>query len=428
LNTRAKAAQLIAPVIRGKSSLEIPKDLPDAALCAELCYGTLRWLPRLQCILSFLVSKPLREKDADIQALLLIGIYQIDFMRVADHAAVTETVRSARKLGKPWAAKLVNGVLRNYLRAKDETEAKLSQAAEFRFAHPAWMIDSFNEHWPDKLRQITDANNQRPPMTLRVNLNKISRQEYLELLAQSGASATTGNLSAAALTLEYPMPIENLPGFGEGLVSIQDEAAQLCAPLLALQPGQYILDACSAPGGKTCHILETQEKVNLDAVDIDSKRLHKVAENLQRLGLEANLQEIDAGDPNCWKEPKYDRILLDAPCSGTGVIRRHPDIKCLRRKSDLDQFAQQQLRLLDSVWQALTPNGLLLYVTCSIMPQENSELVETFLRSQPQARAENLQVDWGLPSGPGRQLLPDPAGTDGFYFALLRKQTGQAES
>lgn len=424
MNTRAKAAQLIAPVIKGRGSFELPKDLSDAPLCAELCYGTLRWLPKLQCILSTLVSKPLRAKDADVQALLLIGLYQIEFMRVADHAAVTETVESARHLGKAWAAKLINGVLRNYLRSKDKLHDQLEPLPEFRHAHPEWMADAFSRSWPDQFEQIIQANNQRPPMTLRVNLSRIGREQYLERLAEDGITARPGKLSTAALTLEHPVAVESLAGFADGLVSIQDEAAQLCAPLLALQPHLQVLDACAAPGGKTSHILETQNQVKLYALDIDSKRLHKVAENLQRLGLDATLQAADAGDSSYWKEQKYDRILLDAPCSGTGVIRRHPDIKCLRRKSDLDQFAQQQARLLESVWQALAPNGLLLYVTCSIMPQENSELVEAFLASQPLARAEPIEVEWGLPSGPGRQLLPDTAGTDGFYFALLRKQTG----
>lgn len=424
MNSRARAAQIIAPVIKGKRSLELPDNLADAALTAELCYGTLRWLPKLQNLLDHLVSKPLRDKDSDIEALLLIGLYQIEFMRVRDHAAVTETVESAKQLGKNWAARLINGVLRNYLRSREKIAAELDSLETYRYAHPSWMLDLIKQSWPDHFSQILDANNHRPPMTLRVNLNKIGRDEYLELLAQIDVNATKGKLSPSALTLNQPMPIENLPGFFQGLVSIQDEAAQLCAPLLALEPEQRVLDACAAPGGKTCHILESQKNIILDASDIDSERLHKVAKNLQRTELNASLLEVDAGNPGSWAGREYDRILLDAPCSGTGVIRRHPDIKCLRRKGDLLQFAEQQARLLDSVWQALAPNGLLLYVTCSIMPQENSELVTAFLARQPQAQIEPIQVEWGLSSGPGRQLLPDPVGTDGFYFALLRKQTG----
>lgn len=424
MSPRARAAQIIAPVIKGKRAFELPDNLADAALTAELCYGTLRWLPRLQSLLERLVSKPLRSKDADIEALLLIGLYQIEFMRVPDHAAVTETVESAKNLGKKWASKLINGVLRNYLRSKEKIAAELDSLETYCYAHPSWMVDAIKQSWPDHFSQIIDANNHRPPMTLRVNLNKIGRDEYIERLAKLDVLASVGELSPAALTLDQPVPIENLPGFFEGLVSVQDEAAQLCATLLTLEPDQRVLDACAAPGGKTCHMLESQESINMDACDIDSERLQKVANNLQRLGLHANLLDTDAGEPGSWKGREYDRILLDAPCSGTGVIRRHPDIKCLRRIGDLTQFAEQQSRLLDSVWQALAPNGLLLYVTCSIMPQENSELVAAFLARQPQARAEPIQVEWGLPSGPGRQLLPDVAGTDGFYFALLRKQTG----
>ena len=382
MNTRARAAQLIAPVISGRQSFTLPDELPDAALCAELSFGTLRWLPRLETMLERFLTKPLRAKDGDIRALLLIGLYQLDFLRIPDHAAVDETVSAAHELGKPWAARLVNGVLRARLRAGKGLDSQLADQSAYRFAHPAWMVDQLRAAWPEHFDQIIEADNSRPPMCLRVNLAKSSRDHYLQLLAQAGMQARPGTLAPTAVYLEQRCEIGQLPGFTQGLVSVQDEAAQLSAALLAPQPGDRLLDACAAPGGKSCHLLELQSDCSLDAVDIDSERLQYLAENLQRLGLEANLKALDVGAPGNLAEQAYDRVLVDAPCSGTGVIRRHPDIKCLRKP------------------------------------------VQAFLESRPEAKIEPIDATWGTESGPGRQLLPQSSGTDGFYYALLRKTTG----
>ncbi len=421
MTTRVQAARLLAPVLQRKQALIIPSDQPDAALCAELCYGTLRWLPRLSAVLELLLEKPLRAKDSDIQALLLIGLYQIEQMRTPDHAAVDQCVEGARQLDKKWAVGLINGVLRTFLRRRSELDQQLISIAPYRFAHPKWLIDLIFRSWPDQAGAVLEAGNGRPPMTLRVNQRRIQRGPYLEQLAEAGIAARAGQLASTALILEQPLAVEKLPGFTEGMVSVQDEAAQLCAGLMQLEPGLKVLDACAAPGGKACHILESCD-CELTALDIDPARLARVEENLQRLGLRANCQVLDAGDPENWKRGAlYDRILVDAPCSGTGVIRRHPDIKWLRTPKDVSGFEQQQLRLLKSLWPALKPNGLLLYVTCSIIPQENSELVQSFLASQTDALSQPLP-DWlGLPAGQGRQLLPSSNGTDGFFYALIKK-------
>jgi 16S rRNA (cytosine967-C5)-methyltransferase len=428
VNVRAQAASLIAPVLLNKQSLTLPADSSASPLCAELCYGTLRWLPRLQLILNDYLSKPLRNKDCDIRALLLIGLYQIDKMRIPDHAAVAETVQATRQLDKPWAAKLVNAILRRVLRDQSELENKYHNHQAFQLAHPQWLIDEIQSAWPTQSHCIFEAGNSRPPMTLRINLSRTSRPDYLALLEERGIDAFIGNICSTAITLSNPVPVSSLPGFSEGLVSVQDEAAQLCGELLAAQPGDHILDACAAPGGKASHLLEIYPDINLLACDIDSERLLKVEENLSRLKLNAECKALDAGNPDSWNETdKFDRILLDAPCSGTGVIRRHPDIKCLRRAEDINRYVVQQNRLLDTLWQPLQPGGLLLYATCSIMPQENAKLVESFLGRCDDADSVPIQADWGIVSGPGRQLLPDKKGTDGFYFALLKK-TGNSLS
>ncbi len=425
MNARAQAARFLAPVLRGQGSLGHPTDLGDAALVAELCYGTLRFAPRLTELLKVLLSKPLRAKDADIEALLLVGLYQLEQTRIPDHAAVDECVTAARQLGKSWAAGMVNAVLRNRLRRAAELERQLENNAVFRWAHPSWMIDALFRQWPIQAEAILGANNQRPPMTLRVNLLKQTRDQYLQRLQEAGIVARLGKLSAAAITLEQPCAVSALPGFEEGCVSVQDEAAQLCAELLSPAPGQRVLDACAAPGGKSCHLKEFTPGSILVACDIDSERLQRVAQNLLRLGLEAELECCDCGDAEAVAElAPFDQILLDAPCSGTGVIRRHPDIKLVRRPGDISQFVAQQERLLDALWPRLKPHGLLLYVTCSIMPEENAELIDRYLARCGSAQALPIAAKWGVEAGVGRQLLPAIDGTDGFYFALLRKTTG----
>jgi len=277
--------------------------------------------------------------------------------------------------------------------------------------------------WPSQWQSILEANNQHPPMTLRVNLARISRQDYLDRLTKARCPARPGELTDSSLYLEEAQPVSALPGFAEGLVSVQDEASQLIPDLLDLAPGISLLDACAAPGGKTCHLLERDVSfARLTALDNDARRLERVQQNLDRLQLRASLVCADAGEPSTWWDGRlFDRILLDAPCSATGIIRRHPDIKLLRQEDQVRALQKEQLRLLAALWPCLKPGGLLLYSTCSALPAENSDIIGRFVAQQGDAKHEEIPAAWGVECAHGRQLLPDAAGHDGFYFARLRK-------
>jgi len=401
------------------------EDPADQGLYAELCYGTLRQFPRLNMILGVLLKNHLKSQDADVRALLLIGLYQLAFMRIPDHAALDQTVEAVSGLGKNWARGLTNAILRNYLRQKDQIDISLEEELAYKTSLPEWLFKEWQAAWPEKLDQIVETANQYPPMCLRVNFQKNTRGGYLNLLAESGIKAQAGSLGDASIRLDQSVAVSALPGFFEGSCSVQDEAAQLCAPLLQLKPGMHVLDACSAPGGKTGHLLETCPDIELLALDNSAKRLNDVQSNLERLGFKSVLQAADAAAiDKWWNKRPFDRILLDAPCSGTGVIRRHPDIKVLRRPTDIDGFRQQQLRLLEGLWPTLAENGLLLYVTCSIMPAENEVQIEQFSERHPEAEVLPVNADWGTSLPLGRQLLPGDQGADGFYFALLKKRRG----
>jgi 16S rRNA (cytosine967-C5)-methyltransferase len=398
-------------------------DPAEQGLYAELCYGTLRQFPRLNLILGILLKNHLKPQDADVRALLLIGLYQLAFMRIPDHAVLDQTVEAVSGLGKKWARGLTNAILRNYLREKDQIDKTLEGEMAYKTSLPEWLIHEWQTAWPEKFDQIAETANQYPPMSLRVNCQKHTRDDYIGLLAESGIEAHAGSLGDASITLAQPVAVSLLPGFFEGSCSVQDEAAQLCAPLLQLEPGMHVLDACSAPGGKAGHLLETCPDIELLALDNSSRRLKDVQSNLDRLGLQSKLQAEDAAAINKWWDKRpFDRILLDAPCSGTGVIRRHPDIKVLRRPTDIDGFRQQQLRLLEGLWPTLAENGLLLYVTCSIMPAENELQIEQFSARNPEAEVLPVSVNWGTSLSLGRQLLPGDQRADGFYFALLKKR------
>ena len=385
----------------------------------QLCYGSLREYPRLAAFLNQLLKSPLKRKDADINALLLVGLHQLLDLRIPDHAALSETVEACRYLGKPWATRLVNGVLRNALRQQEALAESLNSAARLR--HPAWMLDALQKAWPDDWERIIDANNEPPPMCLRVNSSRSSRGIYLSRLSELGISASGCALAPNGVRLDEAMDVEVLPGFAEGDVSVQDEAAQLAADVLAPAPGNRVLDACAAPGGKACHLLERYPGLaELVAVDTSDARLALLQQNLQRLSLSAQLQVADAR-----ALPKslgmFDAMLVDAPCSGSGVIRRHPDIKLLRRREDLRGFSKLQLDILKGLWPRLNPGGVLLYVTCSVFPEENQDCIDVFLKATSNAQAETLSVEWGVPAGHGRQLLPSVGGPDGLFFARLRK-------
>ena len=426
-DVRATAARVIGAVIGGLSLNQVlPEKLNDVserdrALLQQLSYGTLRQSPRLQAILKQLLDKPLRDKDRDVQGLLLCGLYQLDSTRVPDHAAVAATVDATRALKKPWAKGMTNAVLRRYLREREQLTQALDEAAAA--SHPAWLFQKILTQWPAAAAAIIDANNQQPPMTLRVNRGQASRDDYISSLKGHGIAAKAGCLSKHAIQLAVPIDVWDLPEFSAGRVSVQDEAAQMAALLLQAGAGERVLDACAAPGGKTCHILELQpELAELVAMDIDELRLQKVSENLQRLNLKATLITGDAASPPAALQPaSFDRILVDAPCSASGVIRRHPDVKLLRRESDIAPLADQQLCILRGLWPLLKTGGTLLYATCSILDEENSQVIQRFLTEEGDAALSGTEMAGSESVTSGRQLLPSSGGTDGLFYATLKK-------
>jgi 16S rRNA (cytosine967-C5)-methyltransferase len=423
-DTRAAAAQAIAGVLQGGSlNALLPAALEtvssrDRGLLQQLCYGTLRLYPRLYPQLQALLDKPLRSKDSDIEALLLLGLYQLEDTRIPDHAAVAASVGATRALKKDWARGLCNAVLRRFLRERTALGETLGPAA--RCAHPQWLYDALQTDWPEDAEALLQANNAQPPMVLRVNAQRASREQYLQRLADAGMPAQAGALAPEAIYLEAPTDVALLPGFAEGLASVQDEAAQVAALLLAPGPGARVLDACAAPGGKACHLLERHPDIALTAMDVDEARLQRVRENLQRLQLHATVLCGDAARPPALlPAEQFHHILVDAPCSASGVIRRHPDVKLLRRPEDIPALAAQQGAILDGLWPLLAPGGTLLYVTCSVLEAENSGVIAAFLARREDA--ESLPLNVGTPRAAGNQILPRPGGPDGLFFSLLRR-------
>ena len=427
---RAEAAKIVDAVVTDGRSLDwalaqsdehvVPKDRP---LIRMLCYGCLRFHWQLQSQLRQLIDKPLKARDSVIESLLLIGFFQLSDTRVPDHASVSTTVEAARILKRPKLAGLVNGVLRNYLRKKiDELDPVDDEA---RFNHPSWLIERLRADWPDHWQQLIEANNDRAPMWLRVGPQYASAADYL---AQNDVDGTLLVGAPMALQLDKPMPVEDIPGFDEGQVSVQDAAAQLAAPWLLAEGGGRVLDACAAPGGKTGHLLELLgPQGDLTAIDSDMKRLDSVRQNLDRLGQNATVLAADASNPEEWWDNRgFDRILLDAPCSATGVIRRHPDIKLLRRETDIKSLASLQRKMLEALWSLLRPSGRLLYVTCSTLAEENDGVVSNFLATHGDAREDRVLHDYNIrdlmcDKTSGFQVLPGTQGIDGFYFACLEK-------
>ena len=428
ISVRAAAAQVLAKILQGQGSLSslLPAIQPqvaeqDRTLLQELCFGTCRYQPQLSAYVECLVDKPLRAKDSDIQALLLLGLYQLLHTRIPDHAALGETVEVTRFLKKPWATSLVNGVLRKFQRDKSKLDKLLAQNYSFQTNHPAWIEATLRKNWPNQLDQIIAANNSHPPFTLRINTQKISRTEYLALLQDLEINAAATSFSPYGITLEYACDPRKLPLFSEGWISVQDEAAQLSADLLQLSPNLKVLDACCAPGGKTGHMLEVEPSLHVTALDADERRLSRVRENLTRLGVNANVLCGDGTKTDWWDGELFDRILLDAPCSATGIIRRHPDIKVLRTPEELDKLGELQTKLLNNLWSLLKPGGALIYATCSVMPKENTQVIEAFLKRKRDATCDLLDASWGIEQAYGRQLLPSTEGHDGFYYARLIK-------
>jgi 16S rRNA (cytosine967-C5)-methyltransferase len=424
------AARVLAAVISEQRSLTAVLaehiklvEERDRGFCQQLCYGVIRWQPRLTLIADKLLKKPLKTKDTDIHALLLIGLYQLSELKTPPHAAISETVNAAKQLGKQWAGGLLNACLRNYQRQQNEIDAAIETDKQAIFAHPQWLLERYQLDWPEQWQQICEANNQQPPMMLRVNRQQNDRDSYLQLLADEGIEARAMDAGNEAVLLTSPCDVHKLPGFFDGMASVQDGAAQLVASLLDIQPGQRILDACAAPGGKTGHILEQAPDNQVIALDISDKRLESIAENLSRLNLSASLAAADAADTGLWWDGEaFDRILIDAPCTGSGVIRRHPDIKLLRRPEDIDLLAATQQQLLDNLWPLLKPGGLMVYTTCSAFKQENEQQIEAFLQRHPDAGEVRPDRPPAQTRPFGFQRLPGDDVMDGFYYACLQRR------
>ena len=431
---RGVAAEIIDAVASKGQSLDaaiannehrVPPD--DRSLLRMLCYGTLRHHWQLQHWISKLLGRPLKKKDSVVNALLAVGLFQLNDTRIPDHAAVSQTVEAARLLRRPKLAGLVNACLRRFQR--DNISATDCVTEEARWNHPQWLIDALKRDWPADWEAILAANDARAPMWLRANSTMNSAAEYRQQLTAAGISAETLQGVPDALRLSEPCPIDALPGFADGAASVQDAAAQIAAHWLLAQTRGQILDACAAPGGKSGHLLEVGgNDILLTAVESDPSRVDSIRQNLERLGRDATIIVADASKPGeWWNGVPFEGILLDAPCSASGVIRRHPDIKLLRRASDIEALSRLQSALLEALWTVLSPGGRLLYATCSTLAAENDAVVGRFL-----GRHDDAVEDRVLPNNNirdlmqrkacGYQVLPGTAGLDGFYYACLEKK------
>lgn len=417
-NPRAAAARILQSVIYKGESLNTALANNDSPLVSDLCYGSLRWHEPLSALISILLTKSLKKKDKDVECLIRVGLYQIIYQKTPDHAAVGETVSALKSLKKPWAKNLVNAVLRNFLRGQEKLQKEMLVEEPAKYAFPQWLIDRIRYAWPDNWEEILDQSNQRAPMTLRVNLSHQSRDEYLTKLTKADIDAEPIKEVATAVKLGKPQNVNDLPGFTDGDSSVQDAAAQLAGILLGCEDGMQVLDACAAPGGKTCHILESASNLEVIAVDNSESRMKRVSENLDRLNLKAKTVVADVVDTEVYaKDIMFDRILLDAPCSATGVIRRHPDIKVLRRNSDIAELQKLQAEMLKTLWEKLKPGGVFLYATCSILPEENENQISSFIDNNIDAEMIAIDSSKFL----GKQIFPGDNYMDGFYYAKIKK-------
>lgn len=428
-HSRATAAQALQQVLEQQRSLSqvLPSlsaalNARDRSWCQNVCFGVLRLLPQLNEVLQSLLSKPLSKDLQVLHYLLLVGVYQLLFMRTQDHAAVAATVEAAVLLKKGRQKALVNAVLRTMQRQREDWFARWQQQPPHN--HPRWLFERIVAAYPDDWQRIITHNNSAPPMWLRVNAQHHDSTGYRRLLDAAAIAQVPEAPLAQAIQLQHAVDVQQLPGFAEGWVSVQDIAAQHAAWLLDPQPGERILDCCAAPGGKTAHLLERQPQLQLLALDHDAQRLTRVVDNLQRLQLHAEVRCADASQPDSWWDGQtFDRILLDAPCSATGVIRRHPDIKWLRRASDIAALVALQQQILRALWSTLKPGGRLLYATCSVLPEENRQQIEAFVAAHPDARWCPIARPDGATEGADWQWLPGDFDGDGFYYAMLEKRT-----
>jgi len=427
-NPRWIALQVMLQVVdRGRSLDDIFADdwyqsltasKRDLGLSRELVFGLCRWYYALSALLARRLQKPLRERDRDIEIILLLGLYQLLVIKTGAHAAVNETVKLTGSRKKAWARGLVNAVLRAVVRE----EVSLDSNAQAQ-AYPDWMLARIHRDWGEQADQLLIQGNQRPPMTLRVDTRQARLDDVIDALGEDGADARKHEKVATALELVSPCDVTRLTGFEQGILSVQDASAQLAAGLLACAAGGRVLDACAAPGGKTAHLLQTYDDIELDALDSSEIRLERVRQNLLRIDKSARILSGDAADPDSWFDGNhYDCILADVPCSASGVIRRHPDIKLLRRESDIMPIIAQQRKILDALWRLLKPGGRMLYSTCSIFKDENEVQIAKFLDRHPDGSEVTLhEVSWGEPCPHGRQVLTGRDNMDGFYYALLTK-------
>jgi 16S rRNA (cytosine967-C5)-methyltransferase len=430
-DTRALAAQCLADVALGGASLRerlAPAqaqlaDPRDRAFLTALCNEGARWWLRFDSALDRLLDKPLRQREPALHALLLLGLVQLEILQLPPHAAVAATVEATRTLERGGFAKLANAILRRWLREREALIRQLDSNVVSRSAHPRWLVDMLQHDWPDQADSILAANNTPAPPMLRVNARRATREDVLAALTAGGTEAHAHPFLTDAITLAENTDITRLPGFADGHFSVQDGVAQIAADLLDLHDGQRVLDACAAPGGKACHALE-RANIELLALEREPARAAAIDANLRRLGLQCTVQVGDAGEPAAWRDGKaFDRILLDAPCSATGVIRRHPDIKLHRRSADVATLAHVQQRLLGALWPLLAPGGRLVYATCSLLRAENVAVVEAFLAAHPDARVETFELPVGQRPVSGWQILPGEGGLDGMFYAVLTKSS-----
>lgn len=426
---RQAAAQAVKAVLDDGSALDAAlarlleplADARDRSLARRLSHGVLRDWPALDWLIGQLVDKPLKGRNRVLHFLIAMALHEMRDGREPDHAVVHAAVAAGRRLSGQKMTGLVNGVLRNFGRRRVGLQDEMPDTPVFRYGYPAWLVRSIEAERGDSTEAILAAGNQPPPLWLRVNRRRISREDYLGRLTAEGLEARISDGMADALVLTDRVAVSRLPGFADGLVSIQDGAAQLAVDYLDLSDGQRVLDACAAPGGKSAHILERHD-VDLTALDIDPERLARVGSGLERLGLAARLVEGDAARPDDWWDGhRFDRILIDAPCSATGVIRRHPDIRWLRRPGDLQRLVATQREIIDALWPLLKPGGILVYATCSFMKAENDEQARAFLERHADARGIDNTDMPGRPAEPGRQILPGEHGCDGFYYLAARR-------
>ncbi len=430
-DVRALAAQALDQVVRGGVSLRTaftqvaPRvaDSRDRAFLSALLHEGARWWLRYDAIIGRLLQKPLHRREPVVHALLVLGLVQLAVLALPEYAAVAGTVEATRTLKRPQLAGLVNALLRRFLRERGALEAVIGSDRLLSSSHPAWLVQQLARDWPDDVDAILAANNAPAALVLRANRRRTTPAVLAERLLGAGHAASVHGWLADAVVLEDSTDVTHLPGYAQGEFSVQDGAAQLMPDLLDLRDGLRVLDACAAPGGKTAHCLE-RHTLDLLALDRDSQRLTQARDNLTRLGLRAEMKTGDAAQPSSWWDRRpFDRILLDAPCSATGVIRRQPDIRLHRRSGDIERSAAEQMQLLDALWPLLRPGGRMVYATCSVLPRENAAQVGAFLARTPDAQLNHDAVParFGRDVVTGRQNLPGVDGMDGFFYAVVEK-------